>query len=105
MKHIEMRQDPDNPALVVFYVDGVQVENMRCMPGVRNSQHQIEAVAKVVMNKHKEVEREDSAGDQEDVHTEDQRQPGTAGAGSDRGDLPTTKRSRTKAPKKDASND
>ena len=107
MKYGRAKQSWDNPALLDFYVDGEKIANMHCLPGSRVSAKQIEATARVVIDKSqnqtdkKEDSSEDSTTVKEDLHTEDKQKPGSTKERSDGSNIPAAKRDRKKAAQTD----
>lgn len=105
MKYLEAKPSRDDPSRLEFYVDGQKVANMRCLPGVRNTKLQIEATARVVIDKNRKKEGtvEADRRDEKDVHTPDTGEQGAAAERADQGDLPAAKRGGKKKAEKKSS--
>jgi hypothetical protein len=106
VKRIFAKQNPDNPALVDFYVDGQRVENMYCQVGVRSGGKLVEATARVVAplgtgTEEGAIDDEDNPATEKGIRVQAEREPGPASDGAGEDDLPATKRHRKKAVEQD----
>lgn len=92
MKKLKARAKPGEPGLLEFTVDGEVIENVRCLPGVRNGKQTIEATAKIVIQKKEENGSENTAGSKTDIHSKNKRKPRSAAKGTDKNSLPAAER-------------